>query len=165
MRCIRIAMKSSYKKAVRHLRVIRMVERRQGLASNAFAVILMTASTSVPASETGVFQPPGLDGYAFVEEKSLDKDEKPDGIRETRLEIYQSRSGEKIGKYVTGGKTWAWAVAPNRKNVCHYPDNYAIRDSDGDGVFDERYRYCNEDFWLPAFLTGSAPPPGTIKER
>lgn len=111
--------------------------------------------------EKGTFEPPSLDGYSLVEEKLLDKDEVKDGIKETRLEKYQSRSGEKIGKYITGGKTWAWAVAPNRKDVCHYPDNYAIRDSDGDGVFDERYRFCGEDFWLPRFLTGPAPSPET----
>jgi len=116
-------------------------------------------SEPAQAMETGTFEPPSLDGYVFVEEKHLDKNEKMDGIRETRLEKYQSRNGERIGKYVTGGKTWAWAVAPNRVDVCRYPDNYAIRDSDGDGVFDERYRYCGEEFWLPQFLSGPHPPP------
>ncbi len=128
-------------------------------ASGLFFVLF--ACELAHAMETGTFEPPSLDGYAFIEEKLLDKDEKPDGIRETRLEKYQSRSGEKIGKYVTGGKTWAWVVAPNRKNVCRYPDNYGIRDSDGDGVFDERYRYCGEEFWLPRFLIGPAPSPDT----
>lgn len=128
-----------------------MTETRQDIAGTTLAVILLLTSASGLAFEMGVFEPPSLDGYSLVEEKLLDKDEVKDGIKETRLEKYQSRSGEKIGKYVTGGKNWAWAVAPNRKDVCHYPDNYVIRDSDGDGVFDERYRFCGEEFWLPTW--------------
>lgn len=128
-----------------------MTETRQDIAGTTLAVILLLTSALGLAFEMGVFEPPSLDGYLLVEEKLLDKDEVKDGIKETRLEKYQSRSGEKIGKYVTGGKNWAWAVAPNRKDVCHYPDNYVIRDSDGDGVFDERYRFCGEEFWLPAW--------------
>lgn len=111
------------------------------------------------AMETGTFAPPSLEGYAFIDEKLLDKDEIKDGIKETRLEKYQNGSGWKIGKYIADGKAWAWAVAPNRKDVCRYPDNYVIRDSDGDGIFDERYRYCGEDFWLPGFFSGSTPLP------
>lgn len=128
-----------------------MTETRQDIAGTTLAVILLLTSASGLAFEMGVFEPPSLDGYSLVEEKLLDKDEVKDGTKETRLEKYQSRSGEKIGKYVTGGKNWAWAVAPNRKDVCHYPDNYVIRDSDGDGVFDEQYRFCGEEFWLPAW--------------
>jgi hypothetical protein len=99
--------------------------------------------------EKGEFQIPSFSGYTLERVRELDKDNPPDGVPETLLEIHQGPGGARLGRYVTGGRVWAYAVFGNPGNIDDSGRNYAILDSDGDGVFDERYRYRGEEFHLP----------------
>lgn len=102
-----------------------------------------------------VFQPPDIEGYTLFEVTELDKDDPPDGVKETRLEIYEGRHGARVGKYITERKVWAYAALGNPKNIDDSTKNYAIVDSDGDGIFDQRFRYRGEEFYLPRWLKGA----------
>jgi len=118
-----------------------------------FTILLMLCIL-VPmpyAMEKGLFQPPSLEGYTLSEEKMLDKDKIKDGVKETKLEIYVNAAGQKIGKYSTNGKTWEWAIK-SVQDVNDNTHNYAIRDSNCDGQFDERYAFTGEEVYLPDCL-------------
>lgn len=105
------------------------------------------------AMEKGVFQPPSLDGYTLDRTKYSDKDTIIDGIKETKIEVFKNSSGQIIAKYTTNNKTWAWAklMDPSDVNNIDTSINYVIRDSDGDGKFDEMYNRT-EDFYLPNWV-------------
>lgn len=105
------------------------------------------------AMEKGEYAVPSLNGYTLDHTKQLDKDEIMDGIKETTFERYKNAAGQKILKYTTNGKTWAWGILGNPSNPNDLTNNYVILDSDGDGKFDEKY-LGNEDFFLPKLLKG-----------
>lgn len=114
-------------------------------ASTAFAL------SGAIAAETGRYSPPSLDGYKLDRVKHIDKDQKRDGNAETLVEIF-AKDGKYILRYTTRGKQWAWGVIGNVEGG---PDdavnNFALRDSNGDGLYDERY-VGEEEFFLPAWI-------------
>ena len=103
------------------------------------------------AYEEGVYQPPSLEGYHFDKAKKFDKDWPEDGIKETLVERFLNSKGQGILKYTTKGKTWAWGIMGNPSDRNDTTNNFLIRDSDGDGSYDEKY-LGNEGFSLPDYL-------------
>jgi len=103
------------------------------------------------AMEKGVFQPPSLEGYKLEKEFDVDVDE--DGIKESNMTRYQNSAGDRILKLKTKNRIWGWAVKrhkyPEDKN--DLTKNYAIKDSNCNGIFDEIYRW-DEQFYLPDCL-------------
>ncbi|MBM4271792.1 MAG: hypothetical protein FJ139_06540 [Deltaproteobacteria bacterium] len=115
-----------------------------------FLLILGCAVSNLYAMEKGIFQPPSLEGYTLVSTKQLDKDEVEDGVKETTSEIYKNSAGQIIGRYITKDHTWVWAVKKTQ-DLNDTTQNYVIRDSTGNGTYDEKYS-LTEDFFLPSYL-------------
>ncbi len=115
------------------------VRTRQGFSSTALAVILAFVSTSGLAFETGVFQPPSLDGYGYDKKWKTDIDK--DNVKETTVVQYKNTAGSKIIELSSeNGIVWAWAI-----RSANYPvdkddlsKNYTLRDSKCKGFFDEK---------------------------
>lgn len=123
--------------------------QRQDIATITLALILALANTSLLAAETGVFQPPSLDGY--TKDREFDVDVNEDGINETHVVKYVNTAQDIIYKYTTNGKTWAWGAGVNSGDKSDITKNYAVRDSNCDGKFDEKYTRT-EEFYLPSCL-------------
>lgn len=103
----------------------------------------------VKAKENGIFEPPRLDGYRFEVETHLDMDSEA-GI-ETKGQKWVNEKGQIILKFMARGKTWAWGVLGNPADRGDFENNYSLVDSDGDGVFDEKYPVYIK-FGLPGWL-------------
>lgn len=116
-------------------------------------VIVLGISDAYPM-EKGNFQPPNLEGYTIDRVGYLDKDEMKDGVKETRLDVFKNSSGQLILKYTTNGKIWAWGVVNKPNDIKDLVNNYVLRDSKGNGDFDERYA-SNEHFYLPEWVKGN----------
>jgi len=111
--------------------------------------LLVSIALQSHAMEKGIFQPPSLEGYTLVQTKQLDKDN--NGSRETTLEIYAKGKTKLIGKYITDGKVWGWAIYNDLQNRDDPFKNFSIRDSNGDGIFNEKYT-TTEEYPLPDYL-------------
>ena len=81
------------------------------------------------------FDPPKLDGFNLHVERDADGDE--DGVKETHIKQYFNTSGDSIVSMETKGKIWAWSM--NTRDNETGNNNFVIRDSDCDGLFDEVY--------------------------
>jgi hypothetical protein len=116
----------------------------RGLLAACLCMYLLPAG----ALETGYFSPPGLDGYTLHREHEGDGD--GDGTNETHIKQYFSPTGDSIFNMTTKGRLWAWS-----QSMAGDPDNpaanYVIRDSNCDGMFDERYR-LDEEYHIPDCL-------------
>ena len=112
----------------------------------------MSAHTvHVQAVEKGRYAKPSLDGYVLERTKMLDKSPAPDGENETLVEIYV-RDGRYILRYLYDGREWAFGIIGNvQGGPADERNNFAVRDSDGDGLYDERY-VGEEEFFLPEWL-------------
>jgi len=122
------------------------------LVMNLFILVLCTTSF-VTAFEKEVFQPPSLEGYVLDNAAYLDKDKIIDGIHETLGEVFKNSEGKVIVRLSTDRKTWAWGIFGNPSDRTDIINNYVIRDSNGDGIFDEKYP-ANEQFFLPDWVKG-----------
>jgi hypothetical protein len=93
------------------------------------------------------FEPPKLDGFNLHIERDADGD--GDGVNETHIMQYFDASGDSIVSMTTKGQLWAWSL--NTRNSSTGNNNYVIRDSDCDGIFDEVYG-LDEEFHVPDCL-------------
>lgn len=121
------------------------------LASIALALILTLLSTSGLAVETGVFQPPSLEGYKFEKSWTVDVDQAQDGIRETTIEKFVLDKRRVVLKWTCNGKTWGWSILGNYPDKSDTINNYFVRDAEGKDVFTEKIP-ANEQFYLPAWV-------------
>ncbi len=117
-------------------------------------VALLFALGCVPAHamETGVYQAPDLGKFLLISGEDADGD--GDGTKETHVVHYQDAAGDKIFSMTTKGKLWAWSLKMQGVEVGEGAEggwNFVIRDSDCDGVFDQRYR-LDEEFHVPDCL-------------
>jgi hypothetical protein len=122
-------------------------QTRNGLfRSGVVIAFLMLAFTSTPAAATekGDYKAPLLDGFAMTSEEDGDGD--GDGVNETHIRHYSNSTGDRVFSMTTKGKLWAWSRESH--GGAETKNNYVIRDSDCDGVFDERYS-LDEKFHLP----------------
>lgn len=99
------------------------------------------------------FEPPSLDGFMKHAERDADGD--GDGKNETHITQYLNTSGDSLASMTTNGKTWAWTLNTRGSNVGS--NNYVIRDSNCDGVFNEVYG-LDEEFHVPECVKQKSAP-------
>jgi hypothetical protein len=108
----------------------------------AISLVALVADLRMALAEQ--FEPPSLDGFVLHSEREGDGD--GDGVNETMISQYMNQNGDSLFSMVTNGQTWAWSL--NTRDSELGPDNYVIRDSDCDGVFDEVYG-LDDEFQVP----------------
>jgi len=113
------------------------------------ALYLALCNTDAAAIETGIYQPPDLSRFLLISGEDADGD--GDGIKETHVVHYQDIAGDKIFSMTTKDKLWAWSMETPGEENAESSWNYVIRDSDCDGVFDEKYQ-LDEEFQVPDCL-------------
>ena len=90
------------------------------------------------------FKPPSLDGFMLHDERDADGD--GDGVNETHIMQYLNTSGDSLVSMSSKGVVWAWSLNTRSSETGH--NNYVMRDSNCDGVFDEVYG-LDEEFHVP----------------
>jgi hypothetical protein len=121
--------------------------------TTALAFLILTG-TAATAMETSYFGAPSLVGFNKTGEENADGD--GDGIKETHVIHYKNEAGDLLFSMTTQGTLWAWS---RQSHTAGDPlENYVIRDSDCDGVFDERYT-LEEEFHVPDCLKGASQKP------
>jgi len=103
----------------------------------------------VKTKEKGIFKAPSLSGYKFEEQAKTDMDN--DNLNETLVEKWINPKGQIILKFITLGKTWAWAVFGNPSNREDWINNYSLVESEGKGILDMKYPIY-EKFPFPDWL-------------
>ena len=101
------------------------------------------------AMEKGDFAAPEMAKYVSVGESDGDGD--GDGIKETHITRYRSLAGDRVFSMSSKDTLWAWSLDTGGDDDGDLNANYVIRDSDCDGVFDERYG-IDEEFHVPTCL-------------
>jgi hypothetical protein len=94
------------------------------------------------------FTPPDLAGFELQEQHDADGD--GDGKNETHIMHYLNQNGDSVFSMTTKGRIWAWSLDTSDDDTGG-PNNYVIRDSDCDGVFDEAYS-LEDEFHVPDCL-------------
>jgi hypothetical protein len=112
---------------------------------------LMLTSTAATAMETSYFGAPSLVGFNKTGEENADGN--GDGIKETHVVHYTNEAGDRLFSMTTQGSLWAWSHQSQASTEVLV--NYVIRDSNCDGVFDERYS-LDEEFHVPECLLDGA---------
>lgn len=125
--------------------------KRQGLpATGSLSAVVLSAVILVPAAkavETGEFQPPSLEGFSLSSEEYADGD--GDGNKETHVRHYSNARGDRLYNMTTKGVRWAWS---KQSHAGAGPDNnFVIRDSNCDGVYDQKYS-LDEEYHVPDCL-------------
>jgi len=103
--------------------------------------LLVSIALQSHAMEKGIFQPPSLEDYEY--ERAWQMDINKDGVKETHVTMYKNSDGGKILKITSlNGTVWAWAVRSSYwpKDKEDLTKNYTLRDSNCDGVFDEKLK-------------------------
>jgi len=101
------------------------------------------------AMEIGAYQPPDVTAFVLISEEDGDGD--GDGVKETHIRRYRNLDGDSIFSLTTKGRLWAWSLESVGSPAISGPRDYVIRDSDCDGIFDQRYA-LNEEFHVPDCL-------------
>jgi hypothetical protein len=87
--------------------------------------------------EKGMFFKPDLGEFALHNEQDADGD--GDGIKETHIQRYINQTGDTAFSMTTGEHLWAWSLDTKDSDGSDIHKDFVIRDSNCDGVFDERY--------------------------
>ncbi|MGE5154943.1 MAG: hypothetical protein ACM3ST_13125 [Bdellovibrio bacteriovorus] len=87
--------------------------------------------------------------FLLISEEDGDGDD--DGVKETHILRYRNLDGDSIFSMTTKGRLWAWSLESVGSPALSGSGNYVIRDSDCDGIFDERYG-LDEEFRVPDCL-------------
>lgn len=111
------------------------------------AVCLVVGLQSAHAMEKGEYPPPTLDNFQPAGESEADVD--GDGVNESLLKRYINEVGGSVLSLTTGDRLWVWSLASAEGDSLDPSKSYVIRDSNCDGVFDEKYG-AQEDFEIPA---------------
>jgi len=122
---------------------------RPTVVSLALGLGLALGIAHVHAMEKGTFKPPDLSTFVLV--NSDDEDGDGDGVKETHVVHYNNRAGDKLFSMTTNGRLWAWSLKTPGDAAPNSAWNYVIRDSNCDGVFDEKYG-LDEEFHVPDCL-------------
>ena len=101
----------------------------------------------VAAAEKGEYPAPALDKFQPAGESEADVN--GDGANESLIRRYISEAGIVIFSLSTGEQLWAWSMAATEGDALDPSKSYVIRDSNCDGVFDEKYG-PQEDFEIPS---------------
>jgi len=134
-------------------------EKPQDTVAEAPATMSAPAAQTVPVMEKGMYFKPELNDYALHNE--YDDDGDGDGVNETHVRRYIDSQGDTAFSLTTNGKLWAWSLDAREGDDSDIHANYVIRDSNCDGVFDERYT-LDAEFHVPECLVeaGAAEEPG-----
>ncbi len=118
-----------------------------------FLLISLVASPeALSAATKGVFQAPSIDKFILLGESDGDGD--GDGVNETHIRRYMNKLGDSVFSMTSGDKLWAWSLHTIGSDVADLEKNYVIRDSNCDGVFDEKYG-LQEEFHVPDCLNNN----------
>ena len=112
----------------------------------AFSVLLIPIYPVLAAQ----FNPPDMEGFVLHDERDADGD--GDNVNETRIQHYLNPNGNSVFSMTTNGRLWAWSL--DTRDDESGPNNYVIRDSNCDGVFDEVYGLA-EEYHVPDCVKGS----------
>jgi len=110
---------------------------------------LVPAQQDTAVVEKGMYFKPELND--FVPHNDYDDDGDGDGVKETHVRRYISSKGDTAFSMTTSDRLWAWSLDSQGGDETDIHKNYVIRDSNCDGVFDERYS-LNAEFHVPACL-------------
>lgn len=110
------------------------------------AFCLVASPQFVFAVVKGVFQAPAIDTYILHGESDGDGD--GDGVKETHIRRYLNKAGDSVFSMASGEKLWAWSLNTSGSDDTDLTKDYVIRDSNCDGIFDEKYR-LDEEFHVP----------------
>ena len=110
---------------------------------------LAPAPQDAAVVEKGMYFKPELNDFAPHNE--YDDDGDGDGVNETHVRRYISSKGDTAFSMTTSDRLWAWSLDSQSGDDTDIHKNYVIRDSNCDGVFDERYS-LNAEFHVPACL-------------
>lgn len=116
----------------------------QSSAAIILGFCLVVLSGQVVAKD---FEPPKLDGFNLHDERDADGDN--DKVKETHIMQYFDAKGDSIVSMTTKGRVWAWSL--ETRNSSADTNNYVIRDSNCDGLFDEVYS-LDQEFHVPDCL-------------
>jgi len=105
---------------------------------------LLTILCGTPVLEAAQFTPPDFEGFNLHDERDGDGD--GDGKNETRLGQYLNANGDSIVSFTSNNQVWAWSL--NTRDSDLGTENYVIRDSNCDGIFDEVYG-LDDEFHVP----------------
>jgi hypothetical protein len=108
---------------------------------------LTLALQPAAAMEKGEYPAPALDKFQPAGESEADVN--GDGVNESLIRRYVSEAGIVVFSLSTGDRLWAWSMAATEGEALDPSKSYVIRDSNCDGVFDEKYG-AQEDFAIPA---------------
>jgi hypothetical protein len=108
--------------------------------------ILVMSPRLLIAAVKGAFQPPAID--AFILHGESDGDGDGDGVKETHIRRYLNKAGDSVFSMASGEKLWAWSLNTRAGDDSDINSNYVIRDSNCDGIFDEKYG-LDEEFHVP----------------
>jgi len=116
---------------------------------NPFLTIILTVSLAgiLPVAQATEFKPPALEGFNLHDERDADGDD--DGKNETKLGQYLNSDGDSIVSFTSKEQVWAWSLDTRDSEIGS--ENYVIRDSNCNGVFDEVYG-LDEEFHVPGCL-------------
>jgi hypothetical protein len=106
-------------------------------------IVVMTGMLRV--AQASEFTPPDLEGFKQHDERDADGD--GDGKNETQIKQYLNSNGDSIVSFTSKGKLWAWSLDTRDKDETG-TQNYVIRDSNCDGIFDEVYG-LDDEFHVP----------------
>jgi hypothetical protein len=134
---------------IHYVRYKKLTQRMRSVKWTAFALGLALGSGQAVAVEKGGFQPPDLTKFLLISAEDADGD--GDGVKETHIVRYQDVAGDKLFSMTTKGRLWAWSLETPGGEEAASGWNYVIRDSNCDGVFDEKYR-LDEEFHVPDCL-------------
>ena len=126
-----------------------LTKHRSTIVADVFAPLLtiVVVSTPVIAADTGEFKAPSLDGFTLVSEEYADGD--GDGIKETHVRHYKNARGDLMFNMTTKGVMWAWSKQSHAG--ADSQRNFVIRDSNCDGVYDQKYN-LDEEYHVPECL-------------
>ena len=110
------------------------------------AFCLVVNSQFVFAAVKGEFQAPAIDTFILHGESDGDGD--GDGVNETHIRRYLNKAGDSVFSMASGEKLWAWSLNTSGSDDTDLTKDYVIRDSNCDGIFDEKYR-LDEEFHVP----------------
>ena len=122
--------------------------RAPAIAVPALACLIVSGQSCTRLE--AAYEAPDVSSYVFVSEANGDGD--GDGIEETRIRHFRNAAGDKAFSMTTKDRLWAWSLEARAASGEADPDrNFVIRDSDCDGIFDEKYG-LDDEFHVPYCL-------------
>ena len=108
------------------------------------AMLFFSLTALIGVAQATPFTPPEIEGFNLHDERDADGD--GDGKNETQIRHYLNANGDSLASFTSNGRLWAWSLDTRESDMG--PENYVIRDSVCDGVFDEVYS-LDDEFHVP----------------